>query len=110
MYDAKNPYDHEEDAMGENVRVANADTESNGRRFQDTPPDIAITMRILVKYHEEQHKLNASMLQSLIDIQRRMSSRHRTEKPEGSKSSAKRRKRHSSGSFDSEGSTGGQRD
>ena len=49
MYDARNPYEHEEDAMGENIRVGNADTESNGRRFQDTPPDIAATMRILIK-------------------------------------------------------------
>ena len=28
---------HEEDAMGENVRIGNAETDSNGRRLQDTP-------------------------------------------------------------------------
>ena len=46
-YDAQNPYEHEEDAMEENVRVGNAETESNGRIFQDTPLDIAATMRSL---------------------------------------------------------------
>ena len=49
MNDAQDPYEHEEDAMGENVRVGNDDLESNGRRFQETPPDIAATMRILIK-------------------------------------------------------------
>ena len=67
MNDAQDPYEHEEDAIGENVKVGNADTESNERRFQETPPDIAATMRslrvemqsyrayneILVKAHEE---------------------------------------------------------
>ena len=33
--------------MGEDVKVGNDETESNGRRFQDTPPDIAATMRSL---------------------------------------------------------------
>ena len=35
--DAQNPNEYEEDAMGENVRVGNVETESNGRRFQDIP-------------------------------------------------------------------------
>ena len=48
MYDdAQNPNEYEEYAMGENVRVGNDDTKSNGRRFQDTPPNFAATMRIL---------------------------------------------------------------
>ena len=48
MYDdAQNPNEYEEDAMGENVWVGNAETESNGRRFQDTLPDFTTTMRIL---------------------------------------------------------------
>ena len=47
MNDAQDPYEHEEDAMGENVRVGNAKTESNGRRFQGTPLDFAATMRNL---------------------------------------------------------------
>ena len=33
--------------MEENVRVGNVETESNGRRFQDTPPDFVATMRSL---------------------------------------------------------------
>ena len=33
--------------MEENVRVENAETESNGRRLQETPPDFAATMRSL---------------------------------------------------------------
>ena len=41
MNDAHDPYEFEEYAMGENVRVGNDKIESNGRRFQDTPPDIA---------------------------------------------------------------------
>ena len=96
MYDdAHNPYDHEEDVMGENIRVGNAETKSNGRIFQDTPPDFATTMRglrvemqsyranneRLVKAQKEQNQLNASMLQILTDIQMRMNSRDRTIRP-----------------------------
>ena len=65
--------------MGENVRAGNAETESNGRRFQETPLDFTATMRILrvdmqsyrednerlVKALEKQNQLNASMLQIL---------------------------------------------
>ena len=38
---------HKEDAMGENVRIGNDEIESNGRRFQDTPPKFATTMKSL---------------------------------------------------------------
>ena len=55
--------------MGENVRAENDDIESNGGIFQETSLDIAATMRILIKAQEEQHQLNAAMLQILIDIQ-----------------------------------------
>ena len=34
MNDAHDPYEHEADAMGGNIRVGNVETESNGRRFQ----------------------------------------------------------------------------
>ena len=80
--DAHNPNEYEEDAMAGNVRIRNADTESNGRRFQDTPSDFSTTMRslrvemqghradneILVKALEELNQLNVAMLQSLTDI------------------------------------------
>ena len=70
--------------MGENVQVGNAETKSNGRIYQETPPDIVATTRSLrvglqscrednermIKAQEEQHQLNASMLQSLTNIQR----------------------------------------
>ena len=77
MYDdAQNPNEYEEDAMGGNVQVGNAETESNGRRLQETPPNFATTMRSLmakmqsykadneslVKDQEEQNQLNESML------------------------------------------------
>ena len=45
-------------------------------------------MRILIKSQEEKNRLNATMLQSLTDIQRWMNSGHRANNPEGSKSSA----------------------
>ena len=70
-YDARDSYERAQDAMGENVRVGNDDIESNGRRFQETPPDSAATMRILIKAQEEQHQLNAAMLQSLTNLQRK---------------------------------------
>ena len=38
MNDAQDPYDHGEDAMGENFRVGNVEIECNGKRFQDTLP------------------------------------------------------------------------
>ena len=48
MNDVQDPYEHGEDAMGENVQVGNAEIESNGRRLQETPPDFASTMRSLM--------------------------------------------------------------
>ena len=61
-YDARDSYEHACDAMGENVRNGNDDIESNGRRFLETPSNVAATMRSLIKSQEEQHQLNAAML------------------------------------------------
>ena len=80
-YDARDSYERAQDSMGENVRNGNDDIESNGRRFPGTLPDIVATMRSLIKAQEEQHQLNVAMLQSLTDIQRRMSSRHHVVHP-----------------------------
>ena len=80
--DAQNPNEYKEYAMGENVQFGNDETESNGRRFQDTPPYFAATMRRLrvemqshrednerlVKVLEVKNQLNATMLQSLTNI------------------------------------------
>ena len=105
-YDAQDSYEREEDSMGENFHNGNDDTESNGTRFQGTPSKVAATMRILVKSHEEQHQLNAAILQSLTNLQKKIDSRRGTSRPEGSKSSTRRRRRTSSGSSDSEVSSG----
>ena len=48
-YDAQDSYECVIDAMGENVCNGNDDIESNGRIFQETPSDVAATMRILIK-------------------------------------------------------------
>ena len=61
-YDARDSYERARDAMGENVCNGNDDIEFNGRRFQETPSDVATTMRSLIKSQEEQHQLNAAML------------------------------------------------
>ena len=53
-YDGQDYYEQAEDAMGENVRNRNDGIESNGRRSQDTPSDVAATMRSLIKSQEEQ--------------------------------------------------------
>ena len=74
-HDARDSYECAHDAMGENVCNENNDIESNGRRFQETPSDVASTMRSLIKSQEEQHQLNAAMLQSLTDLQRKIDSR-----------------------------------
>ena len=92
--------------MGENVCNGNDDIESNGRRFQGTPFEVAATMRSLVKSQEEQHQLNAAILQSLTYLQRKIDSGQGTSRPEGSQSSTRRRRRNSSGSSDSEESSG----
>ena len=76
MNDAQDPYEPKTDSMGENIQVENAETESNGKRNQETPPYIATTMRSLrvelqscrednermIKAQEEQNQLNATML------------------------------------------------
>ena len=61
-YDAWDSFEQVEGAMGENVCNRNDDIESNGRRFQETPSDVAATMRSLIKAQEERHQLNAAML------------------------------------------------
>ena len=62
--------------MGENIRVGNDETKSNGRRYQETLTDFVATMRSLrvemksyredteklVKAQEEHNHLNTSML------------------------------------------------
>ena len=48
-YDARDSYERAGDAMGENVHNGNDDIESNGRRFQETPSEVAATMRSLIK-------------------------------------------------------------
>ena len=105
-YDDRYSYERAGDSMGENVRNGNDDIESNGRRFQETPSNVAATMRRLVKAQEEQHQLNAAMLESLIELQRKKDSGWGTSRSKGSKSSARRRRRTSSGSSDSEESNG----
>ena len=97
-YDAQNSGERAEDAMGENARNRNDDIESNGRRFQETPSNVAATMRSLIKAQEEQHQLNAAMLQSLTDLHKKIDSGRGTARPEGSKSNTRRRRRTSSGS------------
>ena len=92
--------------MGENVHNGNDDIESNGRRFQGTLSEVVATMRILVKSQEEQHQLNAAILQSLTDLQKKIDSGQGKSRPEGSKRSTRRRRRTSSGSSDSEESSG----
>ena len=48
--------------MGKNVRVGNDEIESNGRIFQDTPPDIAATMRSLRVELQSRREDNERML------------------------------------------------
>ena len=104
-YYARDPNAHEEDAMGENVRIGNTETTSNGRRFQDTPLDFTTTVRSLrveiqsyrvdnerLTKDEEQNQLNAAILHSLTDIQRKMNSGDRIVNPEGSKNTTRGRK------------------
>ena len=76
MNDAQDPYEFEEDAMGKNVRVGNDKTDSNGRRFQDTPSNFAATMKSLrmdlqscreddermLKAQEDQNQINTAIL------------------------------------------------
>ena len=62
-YGSRDSYERAGDAMGENVQNGNDDIDSNGRRFQETPLDVAATMRSLIKAQEEQQQFNAAMLQ-----------------------------------------------
>ena len=96
-YDAQDFDEHAQDAMGENVRNRNDDIESNGRRFQETPSDVVATMRSLIKSQEEQQQLNAAILESLTDLQKKIDSGRGTSRLEGNKRSTRRRRRTSSG-------------
>ena len=57
--------------MGGNVHNGHDDIDSNGRRFQETLSDVVATMRSLIKAQEEQHLLNATILQRLTDLHRK---------------------------------------
>ena len=48
-HDARDSYECARDPMGENVRNGNDDSESNGRRFQETSSDVKATMSSLIK-------------------------------------------------------------
>ena len=52
-YDARDPYERAGDALGENICNENDGIDSNGRRFQETPSDVAATMKSLIKAQEE---------------------------------------------------------
>ena len=60
----------------------------------------------MTKAQEEQHQLNATMFQSLTDLQRNIDSGQGTIKPEGSKSGTRRRIRTASRSSNSEEASG----
>ena len=45
----------EQEMPWEKMSVIDDDIDSNGRRFQETPSDVAATMRSLIKAQEEQH-------------------------------------------------------
>ena len=90
MNDAQDPYDFDVDSIGENIQVGNVETKSNGRRYQETSPDITTTMRSLrvelqscreenermLKAQEDQNQINAAILQSLKDVQGQINSGH----------------------------------
>ena len=64
MNDVQDPYGHEEDAMGEKIQVGNYETESNGKRYQETPQDIAATMRSLRVEMQSYKKDNERMIKA----------------------------------------------
>ena len=66
-YDARDSYERAEESIGENVCNGNDDVESHGRRFQETLSEVAATMRNLIKSQEEQHQLNATEFNRLVE-------------------------------------------
>ena len=64
MNNAHDPYEHEAGSMGGEIRVGNVETESNGRRYQETPPDIAATMRSLRVDLQSYRENNERMIKS----------------------------------------------
>ena len=59
--DAQNPNEYKEYAMVGNVWIGNAETKSNGRRFQDTPPYFFTTMRSL-RVEMQSHRADTERL------------------------------------------------
>ena len=53
--------------MGENVRVENAEIDSNGRRYQENPPDIAAIMRTLRVEFQSYREDNERMIKAQED-------------------------------------------
>ena len=64
--DGHNPNEYKDDTMGENVQIENAETESNGRRFQDTTPYFAATMRSL-RVEMQSHKVDNERLVKALE-------------------------------------------
>ena len=73
MNDAKYPYEHYDNILGENMLQDNAETESNGRLEQITLQNFIEILKgfneILMKDQEQQNQINDYILQSLIDMQ-----------------------------------------
>ena len=73
MNDSHNPYEHDEDVLGENMQEGDAKTKYNGRREEITTKNLIETMKSfnerLIKDQEEHNHINFSILESLTNIQ-----------------------------------------
>ena len=72
MNDVEDPYENDEDVLGENMQEEIVETKSNGRRDQITPQNLVETMisfnERLMKAQEERNQINVAILLSLTDM------------------------------------------
>ena len=105
MDEGEFPYNHGEDAKGQDMSVGNAETKTNGHRENVNPREFVETMRSLrmevqsyrednerlLKAQEQQNELNTQLVQSLNMLQRQMKMGSTSiEEEEGRRDSRKR--------------------
>ena len=76
MNDANDPYENDEDFIGENMQEENVETMSNVEREKIAPENLVKTMisfnEGMINDQEEHNQINATILESFTDMQQKI--------------------------------------
>ena len=107
MSGAQYPYELKANDMGEYVQDKDSKIEFDRKRNQETPPNIATTIKSLIKMElqgyrkenermtkalEEKNQLTVAIIQSLTDLQRQINYGHQKMNTKGSRRNSRKKK------------------